>query len=103
MGRKRRLAALVLALALLAGPAPAGAVRAACWVAGGSAWARLENRGAGAARVELELWLDRGGWRQNLWAGELGAGESRTLCLGRAESVRPGRLEVRGIFRGRDA
>lgn len=103
MGSKRGLAVLAVALALLAGPAPAKPVRAACWVSSGTAWARLENRGTRSARVELEIWLDRGGWQQSFWAGELAAGESRTFCLGRAEGARPGQLEARGIFRGRGA
>lgn len=98
MGSKRGLAALAVALALLAGPAPVRPVRAACWVSGGTAWARLENKGVHSARVELELWLDRAGWRQSFWVSELAAGESRTFCLGRAEAVRPGQLNVRGIF-----
>lgn len=98
MGKKGRLAALVLALALL-GSQPAQPVRAVCWASGGAAWVRMENPGCRSARVELELWLDRQGRPQRqVRTGVLAPGESRTFFLGRAEEVRPGRLEARGIF-----
>ncbi len=62
MGKKGRLAALVLVLVLaLLGSPPAEPVRAVCWASGGAAWAQIENPGCRSARVELELWLDRRG------------------------------------------
>ena len=98
VGKKGRLAALVLVLALLGSP-PAEPVRAVCWASGGAAWAQMENPGCRSARVELELWLDRrGSGQRQVRTGVLAPGESRTFFLGRAEGVRPGRLESRGIF-----
>ena len=65
----------------------------------GAAWVRMENPGCRSARVELELWLDRpGSGQRQVRTGVLAPGESRTFFLGRAEGVRPGRLEARGIF-----